>query len=381
MPNPNGSKTEEELDEERREEEAARARQDPAQTQRMQDMEALEAARMARLHNEMVAAGIEPGFTIGEQSTTTPPPPAPGPREEDDTHTPAPPPPPAASPAPKAAPAQAPVASPAVNPQLLAQLGQEPIPFEALDGVKIKVKIDGEERLMTLHDVRRSTQLDGAAHRRLEQANQLLEQARQAASAPAASAPNPPVGVERKPGSGDSTPASVTEEVKGLVNALFVGDEEAASASLTKILSGVQSPVVDSARLTQQVTTNVKQQLSAEEAEREFRSAYPDIVGDPHLASAADRFYAEVVAENGQTSYADALAEAGTRTRAWMASKGIRTATEPAAGSTRQERLERKERATEKDVRGVNRTPAQQEERVPSPSETIAEMRKARGLE
>lgn len=380
MPNPDGSRTQEEIDDERRADEEARKRQDPASTQRMQDMEALENQRMQRLHDEMVAAGLEPGFTVGEQGTPpAPPPPAPAPEEID---TPAPPPP--APPAP-AAPAPSPAPSPtpapqALDPQLLAQLGNEPIPLEALDQVQVRVRIDGEDRLMTLHDIRRSTQLDGAAHRRLEQANQLLEQARRTA-APAAPAPNPPVGVEPKGRPGDSTPASVTEEVKGLVSALFVGDEEAASASLTKILAGVQSPAIDPSKLTQQVATNVKQQLSAEEAEREFRSAFPDIVGDPHLARAADGFYSEVVAESPQTAYADALDEAGKRTRAWMASKGIKTATEPAQGSTRQERLERKERTTGKDVRGLNRTPAQQDERVPTPSETIAEMRKQRGLE
>ncbi|HEY8359102.1 MAG TPA: hypothetical protein VIL30_16725 [Ramlibacter sp.] len=392
-------KTQEELDEQKRLDEEALRRQDVTQNPRMQAMEELEAGRMARLAEEMRAQGIEPEFEATGAAPPPPPPPpppapkppaptpTPAPMASDDDHAGTPPPPPPAPPPSKAGTPPPPPAPAPIDPQLLAQLGTNPIPLEALDNLKVRVRIDGEDVEMTVHDLRRSTQLDGAAHKRLEQANTLLRQAEEAATRARAGTPppaptQPPVGVDGKPGNGDHSPASVTDTVKSLVNALFVGDEQAAAEAMQKVLSAGQQPVtVDPATLTQQVTRNVKQQLSEEEANRQFRSAFPEIVGDRQLARAADDFYAEVVAESPQKPYAEALAEAGQRTRQWMASKGVVTATGPAGASTRQERQERKERAAGHEVSGVNRTGSGgQEERIPSASETILEMQKARGL-
>ena len=353
-------------EEQKRLDDEARARQDVSQNPRMQAMAAIEEDNQRRIHEQLVAEGIDPGFVPGNQpaprAEATPPAPTPEP-EPDATPTP-----PAPTPAPRA---KAPVPS-----NLLAQLGDEPIPFEALDQVKVRVKVDGEEREMTLHDVRRSTQLDGAAQKRLQQANELLEQARRAATTPPPPA-TPPVGVAPAPDSRESAPASTTEEVDNLVSALFNGDEDTAKVLLGKILAGSQQ-AADPASLAQQAALTVRQQLSVEEANGKFRSDFSDIVGDPHLARAADGFYEEVMAESPHKSYAEALEEAGKRTRDWMASKGLRTATGSASGSTRQEKQQRKERIDE--VRSLNRTPANQEVREPTPSEVIAEMRKERGL-
>lgn len=401
MPNPDGSKTQEELNEEASLNEEALRRQDPSETQRMQDMEALEAQRTRRLIADLRANGLEEDARALEATlnnpdepaanTPTPPPPPPPPREEETEHrgaaTPPPPaaptPPPAKTPAAPAAPA-----APAVDPQLLAQLGQGAIPLEALDALKVRMRIAGEDVEMTVHDLRRSAQLDGAAHKRLEEANRLLNEARQAAErtrsgAPAApTPPQPPVGVDQQRQGGDHSPASVTEKVNSLVNALFVGDAEAAAAALQEVLTtGRQAVTVEpDQQLVATVAGHVKQQLSVEEANEQFRSNFPEIVGDRTLASAADQFYAEALAENPKMGYSQALEEAGKRTRAWMASKGM-SATGPQGGSTRQERQDRKERAADREVRSANRTTqGQQEERIPSPSETIEEMRKARGL-
>lgn len=375
MPMPTEQQEEISPEEQKRLDDEARARQDVSQSPRMQAMAAIDADNERRIHDQLVAEGLDPGFKPGEQGRTTA-------IEEDPPieTAPRPTPAPTAAPTPPApAPASTPAPAPkgkAMSPDLLARLGSEPIPFEDLDQIKVRVKVDGEEREMTLHDVRRSTQLDGAAQKRLQQANELLEQARRTASAtPAPTAP--PVGVAPAPASRESAPASTTEEVNNLVSALFNGDEDTAKVLLGKILAGSQQ-AADPASLAQQAAATVRQQLSVDEANSAFRSAYSDIVGDPHLARAADGFYDEVMAEFPHKSYAEALMEAGQRTQAWMASKGIKTATEPASGSTRQEKQQRKERIDE--VRALNRTPANQEVRELTPSEVIAEMRKERGL-
>ena len=168
-------------EEQKRLDDEARARQDVSQNPRMQAMAAIEAENERRIHDQLVAEGLDPGFKPGEQGRTTA-------TEEDPPieTAPRPTPAPTAAPTPPApAPASTPAPAPkgkSMSPDLLARLGSEPIPFEDLDQIKVRVKVDGEEREMTLHDVRRSTQLDGAAQKRLQQANELLEQAKRAAS-------------------------------------------------------------------------------------------------------------------------------------------------------------------------------------------------------
>ncbi|MBP7966154.1 MAG: hypothetical protein KAZ23_01955 [Burkholderiaceae bacterium] len=376
MPMPTEQQEEISPEEQKRLDDEARARQDVAQNPRMQAMAAIEADNERRIHDQLVAEGLDPGFKPGEQGRTTA-------IEEDPPIETAPRPTPAPTAAPTP-PAPAPAATQgtkakakSLSPELLAQFGDEPIPFEALDQIKVRVPVDGEMREMTLHDVRRTVQLDGAAQKRLQQANELMKEAQQRTASATPVPTAPPVGVAPAPASRESAPASTTEEVNNLVSALFNGDEDTAKVLLGQILAGSQQ-AADPASLAQQAAATVRQQLSVDEANSAFRSAYSDIVGDQHLARAADGFYDEVMAEFPHKSYAEVLMEAGQRTRDWMASKGIKTATGSASGSTRQEKQQRKERIDE--VRSLNRTPANQEVREPTPSEVIAEMRKERGL-
>lgn len=348
------------------------ARQDVSQHPRMLAMDQIAAQHEGEIAAQHAAEGIEiEGIASAHAAAPSAPqaPAAPAPA------------PVAAAPAP-AAPAATP-AAPKVDDQLLAQFGDEPVPMEALDSVKVKVKVDGQERVMTVHDLRRAVQLDGAAQSRLEQANEILKQAR--AHAAATPAQQPPVGVAPAPAPGQSSPASkdVTQETRAFLGAIFEGDEGKAAALLGDLLASRQTPApqqVDPASIAQQAASQVRQQLSVEEANAQFRSDFPEVVGDPLIAGVADQFFAEVTALDPQKSYAQALSEAGTRTREWLASKGVKPATEPARGSTRQEKLEAKRAMDGKEVRGLNRTETKQEPAVPTTSDVIAEMRAQRGL-
>jgi hypothetical protein len=356
--------TQEELDAQ------ARARQDVSQHPRMLAMAEIAKKHEDAIEDQLAAEGLSSRATSGEQpvndTRTTPP-------VEQTTTTP-----PVEQQTQQATtpPAQAPAKT--VDPQLLKQFGADPVPMETLDNLQVRVKIDGQDRVMSLHDLRRSAQLDGAAHARLEQANKLLKDAQEAV---AKAGTKPPVGVETKPGSGDSSATSkdVTAVAKDLVQALFVGDEEAAVATVTKLLAGAQpSAPLDPSAIARQVAPAVRQQLSQEEAEKQFRSDYKDVIGDPILVTVADRMFEEVMAEEPQKSYAEALIESGNRTRQWLESRTGRPATEPPTASTRQEKLAAKARID--NVRALGRTDTKQEPAIETPSQVIQKMREARGL-
>lgn len=244
---------------------------------------------------------------------------------------------------------------------------------ESLDKIMVKVKIDGVESQVSVAEMQRQYQKNGAAERRLEEATRLLEAARSA---------TPPVGVgqEAKPTetqpTQQATSGDAEQESKEFLAALFDGDEEKALETLKRIGFGrANSPTLDPTQLAAQLTPAIKQQLSYDSALEKFKGDYADIVGDPYLADLADRFLDAEVA--GGKPFAEALEEAGRKTRDWLGSKGV-TTTAPPPTTDRNTKLERKA--------GIDRIPALAtkattvEDVVPTASDIIAEMRKARGL-
>lgn len=334
---------------------------------RVTAMDAIAARNDGQVVDELRAAGADiPAIT------PAPPPP---------TETPAPTPAPAAAtPAPTAAPAAA-----AIDEQVLAQLGKQTVRVEALDNVRISMKVDGKDWEGTIFELRRMGQLDGAAQSRLARANELLEQAERvraaANGAPAPGPAAPPAGDDGKTGGGDSAPKSkdVTEEATRLANALLGGDEEAVTEALKKILQGAQpTQQIDTSTLVSQLVPKVKQQLSVEDATRKFASEFKDIVGDPYLASVADGHLGDVLKEEPQKPFDEALQEAGKRTRDWLASKGVKPASSPAPTPARDTKLERKEGID--NVAGLSTKATPPEVKEQTASDVISEMRAARGL-
>ena len=243
---------------------------------------------------------------------------------------------------------------------------------DRLDKVKVKVKIDGVESEVTVAEMQRQFQKNGAAERRLEEATRLLHEARQA---------KPPVGFDSPPAKVETqdSPQSADADQKGkdFLAALFEGDEPKALALLKEIGMGRQpeQPTPDVGQLAAQLAPAIKQQLSQESALEKFKVDYADIVADPYLADIADRFFDAEVKE-GKT-FNQALEEAGKKTRDWLGAKGVKAET-PNPTIDRNTKLARKE--------GIDKIPALNtkattvEEPVPTASDIIAEMRKARGL-
>lgn len=252
--------------------------------------------------------------------------------------------------------------------QIAAQLGdKEPA---NLDDQVVKVKIDGVESEVTVSEMRRQYQKNGAAERRLEEATKLLNEARAAAQSA-----TPPVGVVQDDKKLDS---DVEGEAKALLEALFSGDESKALEELKRFRTGRgdQTPTLDVDQIAAQLTPAIRQQLFVESALEKFAGDFPDIVADTHLADLADMFLdAEVKAG---TPYDQALEQAGLRTRDWLSSKGV-TTHQPNPTIDRNTKLERKA--------GIDKIPALNSKATtvevpePSASDVIKEMRRARGLE
>jgi hypothetical protein len=286
----------------------------------------------------------------------------------------------AASPGPTPAPAPRATHAPELAEQLASQFGDQPIPIEALDNLKVRMKVDGQLREFTIHELRRDAQMDGAAGKRLEQASQLLAQAEQARAAAA----NPPARNDGATPAPD-TPAQskdVAAKAKRLAEALLMGDEEAVTSELTDLLAAQrpQPAAPSTADLVTQLAPAVRQQLSAEEAMNQFTVDFKDIVGDPFLANVADGHLAAVMQADPHKTLAEALTEAGNKTRQWLADKAPKPAQGPAPAETRDKKLAERKQGLD-NVSSLSTKATTVEQPTPTVSDTIAEMRKARGLE
>lgn len=268
--------------------------------------------------------------------------------------------------------------------QLNAQLDADDQPLTSgLDKIKVRVKVDGVEKVVSVEEMQRTYQKDGSAESRLEQATKLLKEAKEIR----AGAVVPPVGVE-KGKEGEETPgaskAKPGDAGKEFVSALFEGDEEKTLAALEKLGIGRGDSTLDEAALTAKLTPAIKQQLVVESALDKFSTDFPDVVGDQYLAGVADGFFEAAVADG--KSVAEAFEAAGTKTRDWVKQKAGITATpkeelqaneEKKPTTTRDKKLERKE-GLEKETT-LNTKATVVEEPVQSATDVINEMRKARG--
>ena len=271
----------------------------------------------------------------------------------------------------------APAVEPAANAdeQITRQLSEEPtVLTDGLDRTMVKVKIDGEERTVSIADAVRNYQKDSAATKRLEEATRIRREADEYAvrrtTATAVAETEPRLAESDAPKAGDSA-------VKEFIAALFEGDEDKAMAAFDKATgAGRSNPTLDPEELAKRLTPAVKQQLLVESALEQFSKDYSEIVADSHLAAVCDGYLNEELA-NGKP-FDKATQEAGKRTRDWVRQKAGVPAGSELPTTPRNERLERK--------RGIDTIPAANarssttEQPQQTTSQTIAEMRAARGL-
>ncbi len=163
------------------------------------------------------------------------------------------------------------------------------------------------------------------------------------------------------------------------MEALFEGDTEKAIEAFAKLglnTGRSDGATLDLEQVQAQLTPAIKQQLIDDSALERFEKDNADLAADPHLVSVTNGFIQEAV--NGGTPYADALEAGAKRTRDWLASIGAaKPGSEPTASAHQPSKLERKAGIDE--VQALNRTANTTQDAPVSVSNTIAEMKKARG--
>ena len=250
--------------------------------------------------------------------------------------------------------------------QIAAQLAQDDKPTILADGFdkfRIKTKVDGVEKEVSLDDVIRRYQKNEAADQRLADATRLLDQVR-----------NTPAPKQEEPPTIADQPASK----KKFITALFQGDEDGALAAFDEAVAtqGRQQPTLDRNALIQEIAPALKQQLVVEGALDRFKKDYSDIASDTYLAGRADAFLQEAL--NDGKSIDEAFAHAGTATRDWVRGKaGLGPASQVPTTTNRNERLERK--AAIDSIPSTSAKAVIPEMREEEPSDVIAEIRRTRG--
>lgn len=246
---------------------------------------------------------------------------------------------------------------------------------------KVKVKIDGEERIVTIDELRREYQKAGAADKRLEEASRILRETKEIRDAVGANKPpdkKDETTPAPEPGAGK---AKVKDAIKQALSALYEGDEDVAAERLAAVLeeSKPKQPEGRDATLDPaQIAERVKEQLEEDRALEEFAGAFKQIATDPYLAEIADRHLEAELASGKHRSKRDAYMAAGKKTQDWMVSKGLKVESEakPSAANL-DERRSRKAELTQIASAGTRSTSSEEPQKTAT--DTIAEMRKQRG--
>lgn len=272
-----------------------------------------------------------------------------------------------------------------VDAQVAQQTAPEPVIVTDPDKTMVKVKIDGEERLVPIAEVTAQYQKNSAADKRLAEATRLLEQARQQQAAPAQTE-KPPQAVDSSAGGAQTSPTDqpqggdTKQTVREFLASMFDGDEDKAADALTRLVTASragESPTqVDPSTLVTQLTPAVREQLANESALDRFLEQNTVIAEDPHLTAMTAGFLREEM--QGGLAYPDALQAAGKRTTDWLGRYGGSAQGGAGPTTTRESKLAAKGRIDE--INPASTSAASTAPAPSTPSSVIAEMRAARGL-
>lgn len=254
------------------------------------------------------------------------------------------------------------------------------------------VKIDGEEREIDDEELVRGYQKNQTASKRLEEAALAQKEAerRQAeldAREAAIRAEEERIAEQVKriqtplsEPQGSEVAAADEADYDKLLNAIYEGNNAEAKKLLGKLqLAGrattATPPAVDLDGIADRAAAKAAEQIAMRTAMEKFQKDYKDIVSNPHLAKVADGFLDEEIRNK---PFAEALEEAGKRTREWIAEITPKPA-EQTQVPAREAARANKER--------VDNLPSQSsvsssanDDADESASDTIRNMRKARGL-
>lgn len=234
-----------------------------------------------------------------------------------------------------------------------------------------KVKVDGRELEVPIDDLVATYQKNTAADRRLKEAAEILEQARQLAAQTQAAEP------ESAPA---ATPAETPEELKKqaaeLLDKLYDGDKESASEALVNLLAKARGDSPSTPAPVQAVvdpdvlTSQVLERMALNAAFERVKTDYPDIIADPNLEMVAAMQINQRVAAG--ESRADAMLLVADSLYQSLGKKPTGRQEDPPkpAKSQRQENLERLDTLPSASAAAIQpQSPAES-----SPSAVIAEL-------
>jgi hypothetical protein len=163
------------------------------------------------------------------------------------------------------------------------------------------------------------------------------------------------------------------EDDLALARAIQMGSEEEAVAAIRKIKSApTLSPDV--------LAKTVDERLTFNDAIRNFRNDFSDLVADPYLNKMVMDKDAELIRNGDKRSYSERYTAIGNEVRAWVASKAPAAKTEEAVKTPVVDKQTRKENVQAVPKAAGGKTPSTiEEEKEESTSDVIAGIAKARG--
>lgn len=259
----------------------------------------------------------------------------------------------------------------------------EVLTLDSVRGRKFKHTVDGEEREFSAEDLIRKALKGEAADYRLEQATQLLEQARKEAeairAARARGEADPDAGKDDgKPAKGTDMQAAVTEAM----NKLLDGDTASAAAGLVQFLTpSVEAPRADD------IVDQAVAQIERRRILTQFYKDYQDVTSaDKRLGKMVDEEFGDAVKSLGKEFLTDQeldqqLRAAGDRVRKWRDEvRGPTNDDDPAkALEERRNKKDELARPRPASTRTQTITPEAPVDSSASRSSAIAEIAKARG--
>ena len=234
-----------------------------------------------------------------------------------------------------------------------------------------KVKVDGRELEVPIDDLVATYQKNTAADRRLKEAAEILEQARQLAAQTQAAEPEPAPAATPV-----ETPEDLKKQAAELLDKLYDGDKDSASEALVNLLAKARGDSPSTPAPVQAVvdpdvlTSQVLERMALNAAFERVKTDYPDIIADPNLEMVAATQINQRVAAG--ESRADAMLRVADSLYQSLGKKPTGRQEDPPkpAKSQRQENLERLDTLPSASAAAIQpQSPAES-----SPSAVIAEL-------
>jgi hypothetical protein len=238
---------------------------------------------------------------------------------------------------------------------------------------KYKGKVDGQEvefeESKVIEEGLKALQKDSAADRRLEEASRLLREAQETINRAAqartdATRADSPVAPPK-----DGSPIADDALAKA-AHAVQYGSEAEARDALAGLVEAAASK---GKTLTH---TDVLELLDYRDARKWAETEYKDVLGDPKLRTLFVSSEREKRAAGDGRPYRDLYQDIGNGLREWA--KGIAPAPAPQPGTGTREDVKARKTTIVTVPTAAARQPTPEEPKVPTPSETIAQMRAAR---